>query len=86
MALSHNRGDIMASHRIQFQQGMPIPKFLVCFGTEVRRVEAVKVSRWPSGFHCARCNSTAHHVMGHGAASFSSAKIAATIPRRLRAH
>ena len=57
----------MASQQIQFQQGMSIPEFLAVFGTEAQCVEAVKASRWPAGFHCPRCNSTAHYVVGHGA-------------------
>ena len=57
----------MASQQIQFQQGMSIPEFLTSFGTEAQCAETVKVSRWPAGFHCPRCDSTAHYVVGHGA-------------------
>ena len=57
----------MASHQIQFQQGMSIPEFLARFGSEAQCVEGVKAARWPTGFHCPRCDSTAHYVVGHGA-------------------
>ena len=57
----------MASHQIQFQAGMSIPEFLARFGSEAQCVEGVKAARWPTGFHCPRCDSTAHYVVGHGA-------------------
>lgn len=57
----------MAFNRIQFQHGMSIPEFLRNFGTEAQCAEAVKAARWPGGFHCPRCSSTEHYVVGHGA-------------------
>ena len=57
----------MAFNRIQFQHGMSIPEFLRSFGTEAQCAEAVKAARWPGGFHCPRCLSDAHYVVGHGA-------------------
>ena len=56
----------MASHQIQFQQGMSIPEFLARFGSEAQCVEGVLATRWPTGFYCARCDSNAHYVVGHG--------------------
>jgi hypothetical protein len=57
----------MASNRIQFQPGMSLPQFLRRFGTEAQCAEAVKAARWPNGFMCARCGTTEHYVVGHGA-------------------
>ena len=67
MALTHNSGNTVASQQTQFLQGMSIPEFFVVFGTEAPCVAAVKASRWSAGFHCPRCDSTAHYVVGHGA-------------------
>ncbi len=57
----------MAENRIQFQRGMSIRQFLDRFGTEAQCAEAVKLARWPSGFHCPRCGRAEHYVVGHGA-------------------
>jgi len=57
----------MSSHQIQFQTGMSIPEFLNHFGTEAQCAEAIRVSRWPDGFRCPRCDSAHHYVVGHGA-------------------
>ena len=40
----------MAYNPIQFQQGMSLPEFLQCFGTEAACAEAVRGARWPDGF------------------------------------
>ena len=56
----------MNFNQIQFQQGMSIPEFLSIFGTEAQCAEAVKQSRWPSGFRCPRCSGADHYVVGHG--------------------
>lgn len=50
----------MAQNLIQFQRGMSLPDFLRCFGNEEACVEAVRCARWPGGFACPRCGSSAH--------------------------
>jgi len=57
----------MTFNRIQFQQGMSIPEFLRCFGTDAQCAEAIKQARWPQGFRCPRCAAADHYVVGHGA-------------------
>ena len=56
----------MAYNPIQFQQGMSLPEFLQCFGTEAACAEAVRRARWPDGFFCPRCNGGAHCVILSG--------------------
>lgn len=56
----------MAYNFIQFQQGMSLPEFLHCFGTEAACAEAVQRARWPNGFACPRCRGSAHCVLGTG--------------------
>ncbi len=56
----------MAYNFIQFQQGMSLPEFLHCFGTEAACAEAVQRARWPNGFACPRCRGSAHCVLGAG--------------------
>lgn len=56
----------MTFNRIQFQPGMSLPEFLRCFGTEAHCAAALMAARWPAGFHCPRCSSDAHCVVGHG--------------------
>ena len=53
----------MAMNRIQFQRGMSMPEFLLRFGTEARCAAALELSRWPDGFVCPRCDSSAHCVL-----------------------
>ena len=53
----------MAYNPIQFQQGMSLPKFLQCFGTEAACVQAVERARWPEGFRCPRCGGSTHCVL-----------------------
>lgn len=57
----------MSSNPIQFQQGMSLPEFLRCFGTEAACVEALRRARWPEGFRCPRCACSAHCVLTGGA-------------------
>ena len=59
----------MAYNPIQFQQGMSLPEFLQCFGTEAACAEAVRRARWPDGFFCPRCNGGAHCVILSGGRS-----------------
>jgi hypothetical protein len=56
----------MIINRIQLQPGMSLPEFLRCFGTEAHCSAALMVASWPAGFHCPRCSSDAHCVVGHG--------------------
>ena len=56
----------MAYNPIQFQQGMSLPEFLQCFGTEAVCAEAVRRARWPDGFVCPRCKRSAHCVIVSG--------------------
>ena len=56
----------MAYNPIQFQQGMSLPEFLQCFGTEAACAEAVRCARWPGGFLCPRCNADAHCIIVSG--------------------
>ena len=53
----------MAYNPIQFQHGMSLPEFLQSFGTEPKCCEAVMRARWPAGFVCPRCGSSAHCVL-----------------------
>lgn len=56
----------MSSNPIQFQHGMSLPEFLQCFGTEAACIEALRRARWPEGFRCPRCLSSAHCVLSGG--------------------
>ena len=56
----------MAMNRIQFQQGMSLPEFMRTFGTEEQCAQAVFLARWPEGFRCPRCQSSAHCRIGPG--------------------
>lgn len=56
----------MPSNLIQFQQGMSLPEFLQCFGTEAACIEALRRARWPEGFRCPRCSCAAHCVLARG--------------------
>jgi transposase-like protein len=55
----------MAYNPIQFQQGMSLPEFLHCFGSEATCAEAVRRARWPDGFRCPRCHGNAHCIIGN---------------------
>ena len=57
---------IMAMKRIQFQPGLSMPEFLKGYGTEAQCELALEAVRWPGGFHCPRCNSTAYYVVRDG--------------------
>ena len=50
----------MLYNPIQFQQGMLLPEFLQCFGTETACAEAVRRAHWPDGFVCPGCSGRAH--------------------------
>lgn len=55
----------MANSLIQFQQGMSLPEFLQCFGTEAACREAIQRSRWPNGFACPACSGCAHCLIAN---------------------
>ena len=59
-AVPHSGAAPMAYNSIQFQHGMSLPEFLQSFGTEPACCEAVLRARWPGGFVCPRCGSSAH--------------------------
>jgi transposase-like protein len=56
----------VAYNLVQFQHGMSLPEFLQCFAAEAACCEALRRSRWPHGFACPRCGTTAHCVLGSG--------------------
>lgn len=56
----------MAYNPIQFQQGLSLPEFLQCFGTETACEEAVRRARWRHGFVCPRCGCGAHCMISSG--------------------
>lgn len=57
---------IMAMNRIQFQPGLSMPEFLKDYGAEAQCEQALEAARWPTGFHCPRCERTAHYVVRDG--------------------
>ncbi|HQW21403.1 MAG TPA: IS1595 family transposase, partial [Rhodocyclaceae bacterium] len=57
----------MAMNRIQFQPGMSLPEFFARYGSEEQCESTLMALRWPEGFRCPRCASSAHYVVGHGA-------------------
>lgn len=46
----------MAMNRIQFQSGLSMRDFQSQYGREDQCERALFASRWPHGWHCARCN------------------------------
>lgn len=56
----------MAMNRIQFQPGLSLPGFLKDYGSEAQCEQALEAARWPHGFHCPRCDGTAHYVVRDG--------------------
>lgn len=57
---------IMAMNRIQFQPGLSMPEFLKDYRTEAQCEQALEAVRWPTGFHCPRCDGAAHYVVRDG--------------------
>ena len=45
----------MAMNRVQFQQGLSLPRFMELYGTEEQCEQAVIAARWPWGFTCPAC-------------------------------
>ncbi|NCB26229.1 MAG: IS1595 family transposase [Bacteroidia bacterium] len=48
----------MAKSKIQFQEGLSLPRFLATYGTGEQCRQALFKMRWPRGFQCPKC--------GHG--------------------
>lgn len=67
LAPIYNVGPAMTMNRVQFQPGISMPEFFARYGTEAHCEAALIAFRWPDGFVCPRCASTAHYVVGHGA-------------------
>ena len=45
----------MAKNKIQFQEGLSLPRFLATYGTEEQCQQALFKMRWPQGFRCPKC-------------------------------
>jgi len=67
----------MAYNLIQFQDGLSLPDFIQCFGTEGAYVNELKGARWPAGFVSPRCGGSARYVVG----STSRARFQCNAPR-----
>lgn len=50
---------MMSLNRIQFQPGMSVNELHKPYGTEAQCEAALSQARWPSGFACPHCGSTA---------------------------
>ena len=53
----------MKMNRVQFQPGLSLPEFYRQFGTEEQCAEALEQARWPEGFRCPHCQSTAYYLL-----------------------
>ena len=49
----------MPMNRVQFQPGLSMPEFLERYGREEQCEAALSAARWPKGFVCPACGSTA---------------------------
>ena len=45
----------MAKNKIQFQEGLSLPRFLATYGTEEQCQQVLFKMRWPQGFRCPKC-------------------------------
>jgi ribosomal protein L37AE/L43A len=50
----------MAMNRVQFQRGLSMAEFVEGYGSEDKCEAALIASRWPRGFACPVCGSSAH--------------------------
>ncbi len=50
----------MAKNKVQFQEGLSIPRFLKTYGTEKQCNNALFQWRWPNGFICPECGHTGY--------------------------
>ena len=56
----------MPMNRVQFQPGLSMFEFLERYGTEEKCEAALSAARWPEGFACPRCNSSAAYAFRRG--------------------
>ena len=42
----------MPMNRVQFHEGLTLPKFMDRYGTEEQCEQALAAARWPGGFVC----------------------------------
>ena len=52
----------MAMNRVQFQAGLSMAEFLDRYGSEEQCEAALVAARWPDGFVCPACGSSAHRT------------------------
>jgi hypothetical protein len=72
----------MPMHPIQFQPGLSMPEFFGQYGSESQCEAALENARWPEGFRCPCCGTSAHCVLrGARTARCFSAMPAAIKPR-----
>jgi len=50
----------MAKNKVQFQKGLSDLGFMEKYGSEEKCIEALKQSRWSSGFECPNCGEAKH--------------------------
>ncbi len=50
----------MAMNKVQFQAGLSLPAFMAKFGSEAQCRQSLFRARWPEGFRCPECSSSAH--------------------------
>ena len=50
----------MAMNRVQFQRGLSMAEFMERYGSEDRCEAELVAARWPKGFRCPACASSAH--------------------------
>ena len=56
-AVSHTSSPerAMAKNKIQFQEGLSLPRFLATYGTEEQCRQVLFKMRWPQGLRCPKC-------------------------------
>ncbi|NCB85466.1 MAG: IS1595 family transposase [Bacteroidia bacterium] len=57
MAACHSpkSDSLLAKNKIQFQEGLSLPRLLATYGTEEQSLEALFNRRWPQGLRCPKC-------------------------------
>lgn len=53
----------MPKNKIQFQQGLSLPKFLNSYGTEKQCEKVLYSMRWPQGLVCPNCGDSNHYEL-----------------------
>jgi hypothetical protein len=56
----------MTPNHLQFQPGLSLNEFLQEYGTQAQCEAALEKARWPTGYHCPRCQSGSHCIVWHG--------------------